>query len=57
MSADFALHMLQLLLAQPPELVLEFGSGTSTALLLQGLALAFTHCTGSAPQLLNTARP
>ena len=57
-SADFALHMLQLLLAQPPELVLEFGSGTSSCLLLQGLAQAFPHCTGSAqgarsaPQLL-----
>jgi len=51
------MHMLQLLLAQPPELVLEFGSGTSTALLLQGLALAFPHCTCSAPQLLITARP
>jgi hypothetical protein len=47
-SADFALHMLRLLLAQPPELVLEFGSGTSTALLLQGLALAFPQATGSA---------
>jgi hypothetical protein len=47
-SADFALHMLQLLLAQPPELVLEFGSGTSSYLLLQGLAQAFPHCTGSA---------
>jgi exonuclease SbcC len=57
-SADFALHMLQLLLALSPELVIEFGSGTSTALLLQGLALANPHCTGSAqgarsaPQLL-----
>jgi hypothetical protein len=57
-SADFALHMLRLLLAQPPELVLEFGSGTSTALLLQALALANPHCTGSAqgarsaPQML-----
>jgi hypothetical protein len=47
-SADFALHMLRLLLAQPPELVIEFGSGTSTALLLQALALANPHCTGSA---------
>jgi hypothetical protein len=57
-SADFALHMLQLLLSQPPELVIEFGSGTSTHLLLQGLALAFPQATGSAqgarsaPQLL-----
>ena len=33
-SADFALNMLQLLLAEPPELVIEFGSGTSTFLLL-----------------------
>ena len=58
-SADFALHMLQLLLAEPPELVIEFGSGTSTHLLLQGLALAFPQATGSAqgarsaPQLLS----
>jgi len=57
-SADFALHMLRLLLAQPPELVLEFSRGTSSYLLLQGLAQAFPHCTGSAqgarsaPQLL-----
>ena len=57
-SADFALHMLQLLMSQPPELVIEFGSGTSTHLLLQGLALAFPQSTGSAqgarsaPQLL-----
>jgi DNA repair protein SbcC/Rad50 len=57
-SADFGLHMLQLLLCQPPELVIEFGSGTSSYLLLQGLAQAFPHCTGSsqgarsAPQLL-----
>ncbi len=58
-SADFALHMLQLLLGQPPELVIEFGSGTSTFLLLQGLALAYPRATGSAqgprgaPQLLS----
>lgn len=57
-SADFALHMLQVLLSQPPELVIEFGSGTSTVLLMQGLALAFPQATGSAqgarsaPQLL-----
>jgi len=57
-SADFALHMLQLVLSQPPELVIEFGSGTSTHLLLQGLAVAFPQATGSAqgarsaPQLL-----
>ncbi len=58
-SADFGLHMLQLLLCQPPELVIEFGSGTSTHLLLQGLALAFPQASGSAqgarsaPQLLS----
>ena len=39
-SADFALHMLHQLLAEPPELVIEWGSGTSTFLLLQALALA-----------------
>jgi len=58
-SADFALNMLQLLLAEPPELVIEFGSGTSTFLLLQALALAYPQRSGSAqgarsaPQLLS----
>lgn len=58
-SADFALHMLQRLLAEPPELVIEFGSGTSTFLLLQGLAQAYPQRSGSAqgarstPQLLS----
>lgn len=57
-SADFALHMLQSLLVEPPELVIEFGSGTSTFLLLQALALAYPQRSGSAqgarsaPQLL-----
>ena len=58
-SADFALHTLQLLMAEPPELVIEFGSGTSTFLLLQGLAQAYPQRSGnaqgarSAPQLLS----
>ncbi len=58
-SADFALRMLHQLLAEPPELVIEFGSGTSTYLLLQGLALAYPQRSGSAqgarsaPQLLS----
>jgi hypothetical protein len=58
-SADFALHMLHQLLAEPPELVIEFGSGTSTFLLLQGLARAYPQRSGSvqgsrsAPQLLS----
>lgn len=58
-SADFALHMLELLIAEPPELVIEFGSGTSTYLLLQGLAHAYPKRSGhakearSAPQLLS----
>ncbi len=40
-SADFALHMLHQLLAELPELVIEWGSGTSTFLLLQALAQAY----------------
>ena len=58
-SADFALHLLQRLLAEPPELVIELGSGTSTFLLLQGLAQAYPQRSGSAqgarsaPQLLS----
>lgn len=58
-SADFALHMLRVLLAEPPELVIECGSGTSTFLLLQGLAQAYPQRSGSiqgsrsAPQLLS----
>jgi hypothetical protein len=44
-SADFALHMLHQLLAEPPELVIEWGSGTSTFLLLQALAQAYPQRT------------
>lgn len=58
-SADFALHMVQTLFHEPPELVIEFGSGTSTFLLLQGLAQAYPQRSGKgqgtrcAPQLLS----
>ena len=57
-SADFGLCILQCLLDEPPELVIEYGSGTSTFLLLRGLAKAYPNCSGSyqgarsAPQLI-----
>ena len=48
-SADLALLLVRLIQAEPPDLVVEFGSGVSTSVLLAALGLAFGEGAGSEP--------